>query len=224
MVEDEPLHWTPKLLGFEEARDLYDYEMIRIDLRFAKSCFDQISNRDYGVGFPSQLDRNDPHGVDWCIFVSGALCYRRCFKTGARSRLLRDELVDRVPDEFLSLHDTLIAIVDKNLAHSVNEMETGCSKLQIALDSKNRLHRGGIGWNRSGIGPLGPTGYRALSVLIDKIIQTILEEKLGALRDAVNNAVNQMTDEQILALPEGFSPHINQPRYDKPRRWPKLQD
>ncbi|SHI15498.1 hypothetical protein [Bradyrhizobium erythrophlei] len=222
MVEKEPLHWTPKLLAFQEARDLYDYEMIQIDLRFAKSCFDQISNREYGVGFPGGLDRNDSHGIDWCIFVAGALCYRRCFKTGARSRLLRNDLVDRVPDELLSLHDTIIAITDKNLAHSVNEMEAGCSNLQIAIDSKNCLHRGGVGWSSSGIGPLGPTGYRALSGLIDKIIQAILDEKLRALKLAVNNTVSQMTDEEILALPAGFSPHINEPRYDKPRRWPKL--
>jgi hypothetical protein len=116
----------------------------------------------------------------------------------------------------------MMAIVDKNLAHSVNEMESGCSNLQIATDSKNRLHRGGIGWSSSGIGPLGPAGYRDISVLIEKIIQAVLEEKLRALKQAVNNTVSQMTDEQILALPEGFSPHINQPRYDKPRRWPKL--
>ena len=209
-------------MAFQEARDLYDYEMIQIDLRFAKSCFDQISNREYGVGFPSMLDRNDPHGLDWCIFVAGALCYRRCFKTGARSRILRDDLSDRVSDELLSLHDTMIAIVDKNLAHSVNEMESGCSNLQIALDSKDFLHRGGVGWSSSGIGPLGPASYRAMSVLIDIIIQAILEEKLSALKQEVSNTINQMTDEQILALPEGFSPHINQPRYDKPRRWPKL--
>ena len=222
MVENEPLHWRPKLLAFQEARELYDYEMIQIDLRFAKSCFDQISNREYGVGFPSMLDRNDPHGVDWCIFVTGSLCYRRCFKTGARSRILRDDLSDRVSDELLSLHDTMIAIVDKSLAHSVNEMESGCSNLQIALDSKNLLHRGGVGWSSFGIGPLGPASYRAMSVLIDIIIQAILEQKLSALKQAVSNTINQMTDEQILALPEGFSPHINQPRYDKPRRWPKL--
>ena len=66
MVENEALHWRPKLLAFQEARDLYDYEMIQIDLRFAKSCFDQISNREYGVGFPSMLDRNDPHGLAAC--------------------------------------------------------------------------------------------------------------------------------------------------------------
>jgi hypothetical protein len=77
MVEKEPLSWTPKLLAFREARDLYDHEMIQVDLRFAKSCFDQISNREYGVGFPTWLDRNDSHGVDWCIFVAGALYYRR---------------------------------------------------------------------------------------------------------------------------------------------------
>src|SRR4051794_36191426 len=105
MVENEPLSWTPKLLAFQEARDLYDYEMIKGDLRFAKSCFDQISGREYGVIFPTRIDKNDPHTVDWCIFVTGALCYRRCFKTGARGRLLRDDLVTRIPDELLLLHD-----------------------------------------------------------------------------------------------------------------------
>jgi hypothetical protein len=224
MAENEPLHWTPKLLDFQAARDLYDYEMIHVDLHFAKSCFDQISNRDYGVVFPSRLDRNDSHGVDWCIFVTGAVCYRRCFKTGARRHLLRDDLVGRLPDDLLSLHDTMIAIVNKNLAHSVNEMELGCSNLQIAIDSENRLHRGGIGWSGSGVGALGPTGYRAMSALIDKVATCILEQKLSTLKQVVINAVSQMTDQQILALPEGFSPHINQPRYDKPRRWPKLKD
>ena len=50
------------------------------------------------------------------------------------------------------------------------------------------------------------------------------QDAAKALKQAVNDAVSQMTDEQILALPEGFSPHINQPRYDKPRRWPKQKD
>ncbi len=210
----------PKLLAFQEARDLYDYEMIGVDLRFAKSCFDAISEREYGVNVPLSFDRNDVHHVDWCVFVTGALCYRRCFKSGVRNRLSDSELSGRVSDDLLELHTKLIAIVDKHLAHSVNEMETGCSNVQIAVDSKNRLHRGGIGWSGSGVGPFGPVGYRNISILIEEIVQTALKDRLEALKQSVSVTVSQMTDEQILALPDGFAAHIKQPRFDKRRRWP----
>jgi hypothetical protein len=130
MSTKEPLSWKPKLLAFKEAQELYDYEMIKRDLKFAMSCLESISEREYGVIYVSQGFANDPAGVaDWCAFVASAIYYRRCFKNGVRIHLFRDDILDSLSTDMLALHDVLIDIADKHIAHSVNEMELGCTTI-----------------------------------------------------------------------------------------------
>jgi len=225
MSEGEPRNWKPKLLAFEEGRDLYDYQMIKRDLKFARSCFEQISKNEYGVIFASQGYTGDKAGAtDWCTFVAGAIYYRRCFKSGVRVWLRRDQIVSALNGDQLALHDALIDIADKHIAHSVNEMELGCTTIEVSVDATGRIHKGGIGWRGSGVGPMGPAGYRAICYMIAAITDGPLSEKIALLEKAVLDRIDRMTDAEIMQLPEGFAPHIDMPRYGKSRRWPTHND
>lgn len=224
MKTNEPKHWKPRLLAFKEGRDLYDYEMIKRDLKFAKFCFEQISEKEYGVIFASQGYTGESAGVnDWCKFVSGAIYYRRCFKSGVRVWLLRDD-IQTLDAELLEFHDALIDIADKHIAHSVNEMELGCATVDVAIDSSGQIHRGGIGWRGSSIGPMGPAGCRTLGTLICTIIDGPVTDKINLLRSRVRERLDRMTDSEIMQLPEGFAPHIEMPQYGKRRNWPPRAD
>jgi len=225
MDKNEPKHYRPKLLAFKESRDLYDCNMIKRDLEFAKSCFDQISENEYGVSFASQdFISNKKGSLDWCTFVTGAIYYRRCFKSGVRICLSRDEVVGALADDQLSLHDALIDITDKHVAHSVNEMELGCTTIDVSIDNEGHVHRGGIGWRGAGIGPFGPAGYRAFCLIVATIVDGPLNGKIAALEKAVHDRAALMTDAEIMQLPDGFTPFIDTPQFKRPRTWPPRAD
>lgn len=199
--------------------------MIKRDLEFAKSCFDQISENEYGVSFASQdFISNKKGSLDWCTFVTGAIYYRRCFKSGVRICLSRDEVVGALADDQLSLHDALIDITDKHVAHSVNEMELGCTTIDVSIDNEGHVHRGGIGWRGAGIGPFGPAGYRAFCLIVATIVDGPLNGKIAALEKAVHDRVALMTDAEIMQLPDGFTPFIDTPQFKRPRTWPPRAD
>jgi hypothetical protein len=195
--------------------------MIKRDLEFARTCFDQIKTNEHGVGFGMpDFNSAKKDTVDWCIFVTGAIYYRRCFKSGVRTWLLRHEIADILGDELLDLHDALIDITDKYVAHSVNEMELGCTTIDISIDEKGHVDRGGIGWRGAGIGALSPAHYHMLTQIISLIADGPLAEKIAGLTKLVNIKVQRMTDDEIMQLPDGFAPLIDVPKYDRRRTWP----
>lgn len=219
MTQSEPLSWKPRLLAFPSAIELYDFELMKEDLKFAKACFERISDRKYGVIFSAarHVDEDFNH---WCAFVAGGIYYRRCFKSGVRTKIALDDVVHLFGESEMYLHEALIAIVDKHVAHSVNEMELGCSTLTVAIDSAGKLHRGGISYSGSGSGPFGPPAYKTIQAMIDRILE-VVATKIEEKRAEVQEIVDRMPDEEITQLPEGFPPHIELPRYDKPRNWPR---
>jgi hypothetical protein len=107
-IEKVPRCWIPRLLTFEEALQLEDLNQVKDDLLFAQHCFKRLSGREYGVvyagGF-SRLHKNDTDFVDWCLLVSGAIYYRRCFATGVRAPIKKGELADALSGDALTTHD-----------------------------------------------------------------------------------------------------------------------
>ena len=225
MSGNEPLSWKPRLLSFREALELHDYESIRRDLIFSKQCFDRIASREYGV-ISSNLSGADSSTlgdfVDWCVFVAGSIHYRKCFmEDRERVRLTREEIVAILTHDQMGLHQSLYDIASKHVAHSVNEMELGCTTMGVAIDSKGTLHRGGIGYHMTVSGPLGPKGYLAISKIISRIIVEVVEKKISTLKIRVQEVVDGMSDAEIGELPEGFPPNRDDIAYGARRSWPK---
>ena len=223
MSGSEPLHWKPRLLSFPQALELYDYESIERDLSLAKQCFDCIADREFGVisRFTPQTSKDSREEFNaWCVFVSGSIHYRRCFSQGVRVHLSREDIAAKLSDDQLTLHDALFDIANKHVAHSVNEMELGGTTIEIAIDSKGLVRRGGLGSRGSIIGPLGPNAYRAIGEMILVIVDQVVAQRISELKNSIRGLVDGLSDAEILELPEGFPPYIENPTYGKRRKWP----
>jgi hypothetical protein len=202
--------------------DLEDFCQIRDDLLFAQHCFGRLSKREYGVvyaGGHSRKWKNDGEFVDWCIFVSGAIYYRRCFMPDARTCIDIKELSSFLSPADLAKHQYLYDVARAHVAHSVNDMELGCTTVSIAQD-ENVLHRGGLGRQGSSMGPLSPAGAAEASELIEEILVKLVAPKLALLATSVEDTVRAMSDSEILAPPAGSIPRQGT-RVDKRRSWPK---
>jgi len=224
MQNKKPRTWVPRLLTFEEAVRLEDMCQVKDDLLFAQHCFTRLSKRAYGVvyaGGMSRLHKDDAEFVDWCIFVAGAMHHRRCFTDGARTKLTRDDLLPVLTPQALATHDYLHAVADKHVAHSVNNLELGCTTLHIAIDGDGTLHRGGIGRQLSGIGPLSLEGMTKVVDLMSLLLEKVVSAKIGSLEASVQRAIDAMSDSEIVALREKYIPHFEKPRVDRRRNWPK---
>lgn len=81
------------------------------------------------VGFTTPIDFDD-----WeALSTATAVAYGRCFATGVRGRL--NSLVPEMPDQPLrELHDFLIALRNKHVAHSVNAFEENSVGVHISSD------------------------------------------------------------------------------------------
>jgi hypothetical protein len=216
------LSWKPKLLTSPEARERADLELVRKDLLYAKATFARLAQNPHGViklGL-MRSPADDPTAAAWVEFVAASLAYRSCFKSGVRVRLEADLLPAVWTPDQLSLHEALLDIVDKHIAHSVNGMELLGTTLEVAIDDTGKVHRGSIGWRGAGIGAFGPVGFDALAMMVETLVGKVVDVRVALLERALKAQVEAMTDEEVLALPDGFPPTIEIPDFRRPRTWP----
>jgi hypothetical protein len=91
--------------------ELAELQGILVDLEHVLVCLKAIN----------ALDRNED-SLRLALLDSALIRYRRCFKNGLRLRIHRSQLAD-VAGCDLSLHDDMIDMADKYVAHSVNRQE-----------------------------------------------------------------------------------------------------
>ena len=222
-VKGQP-KFCDKWIDTPDARTLFDFEMIKYDLLFAKSCFERLSGRARGVTFSPFSIQTDPKEFnDWCMFAAAGLHYRKCFKSGVRVRIDRPELERSLTHNRIILHDALVDIVDKHFAHSVNEMEVGNTCLQIEIHEDARIERKSIGSQVLWTGPLNSQAYGLIVPMIAQILSSVVEVRLSKLRKVVSDQLDQLTDEEITALPERELNFIEQPKYGASREYVKSQ-
>jgi hypothetical protein len=120
-VTDEPQPVFP-LVG-PTAQHFADLLSVGIDLTHVIAACDQL-----GAYFTEQsaVDADEEEDADSCIaetLWAGALVmYARCFGSGNRSRLSKDDGISTGP-EAISIHENLIAQRNKHIAHSVSPFE-----------------------------------------------------------------------------------------------------
>jgi len=124
-------------LPVAEARLLASMESVKQDLLGVIEYCDRLE----------ALDSNRPDFFLWDALCSGAVVrYARCFSSGARHQL-RHDLFDGATQEHRELHDYLIAVRSKHVAHSVNWFEETEVTAMIREDD-NSIHSVAAGHGR----------------------------------------------------------------------------
>ncbi len=122
-------HWPVPLDDLPEAPRLADLAGIEMDLRFAHEISEHIAEvqRDPRAHHPRLAE---------ALFAAAVVRYARCFKGGKRREVECEELLASLDPEQQQLHDDVLTIRDKHVAHSVNAFEEGWVDAVVSDDPK----------------------------------------------------------------------------------------
>jgi hypothetical protein len=159
------------------GREFAALNMIQADLEFASATFKEAR----ALGVP---DSENVHSR--ALLFSGVVAYARPFKTGVREIKLNKEFFASLGKGFCSdLHDFLIDLRDKHVAHSVNEFER-CEATTVMVGTADRKI-----WRVAGIGFTATNAIGLSGALVDQaiaqisnmlaLISSTLDEKRKAL-------------------------------------------
>jgi hypothetical protein len=112
------------VLDGEDVSDLADLANVERDLELAGSACRIVTTR---TGSPST------NMVRRACIDSALMRYRRCFTTGRRTRLGEEDILDFDSSE-LKLHDLVLFLANKSIAHSVDGSEQGFPYLLVEYD------------------------------------------------------------------------------------------
>lgn len=98
------------------------------DLRFTKEVFtnaDELGKPEY------------KNALSRALIFSGLVAYGRCYRSGVRDRLSIEAVTSAIPGFDTTVHEYLLSVRDKHVAHSVNEYEkyTPVAAVRIAPDN-----------------------------------------------------------------------------------------
>lgn len=125
---------APVRLTSEAAKNFAALHLALGDISFALECLKAADS----IGIP-----NDNNLQSKSLIFSGVVAYARSFKTGVRAMTLnKNELIREGASFDEEIHDYLIFLRDKHIAHSVNDMED-CEAVAIVIGSINGPWRDG---------------------------------------------------------------------------------
>lgn len=129
---------APAKLKSEAAPIFAALHLILSDLKFSEECLNAANS----IGLP-----NDSNLHSKALIFAGVVSYARCFKSGVRAPALNPSNLQSQGVSFNDkIHDYLVALRDKHIAHSVNDFE-GCEAVAIMIGKNGEEWRygGGIG-------------------------------------------------------------------------------
>jgi hypothetical protein len=128
---------VPGKIDSKEGREVAALMLIQSDLRFSLDCFSDAKT----LGMPDSENRRSK-----ALIFSAVVAYARPFKTGVREIKLDKSLFAPLKEKFsATLHDFLVDLRDKHVAHSVNEFER-CEPTTVMVGTPQS------GWRMAGIG------------------------------------------------------------------------
>lgn len=105
---------APAILQGNLASEFADLHMVANDLSFALECLKEANK----IGPPDSANL-----LSKALIFSAVVAYARPFKTGVRELKLDINYFSSIPTFKADVHEYLIAMRDKHIAHSVNEFE-----------------------------------------------------------------------------------------------------
>lgn len=194
----------PRKLKTADARRYADLFLIQNDLRQVIHCCDDLLKRG-----PEALVGDSRAFLD-----SALVRYRRCFNGGVRSKLIN--CISGLDTEQQKLHDFAYDMVDKHIAHSVNEYERSDAVVYVSEeDGKLRVSTiGAAAWLTVEFNSGQINRLKELAVsLLDSVR---VESK--QLTERLQRHVKELSEEQLQALEDGGDIAIANPKHDKPRK------
>jgi hypothetical protein len=169
---------VPAKLSSATARAFAALHLILGDLEFAEECLRAADN----LGLP---DNSNLHSK--ALIFSGVVVYARCFKSGVRELTLSPgDLTTKGAPFDNNIHQYLVAMRDKHIAHSVNDFEN-CDAIAVMVGKPGSIWR-----DASGIGVTKKQTVGISRTLVLKAISHInalrqfLESEIPAQREALH--------------------------------------
>jgi hypothetical protein len=156
------------------AREFAALHMIKNDLEFALSAL--IEAR--------KLGKPDPENtLSRALIFAGLIAYARPFKTGVREVKLDKDMFSSLGVVFSHhIHDYLVDLRDKHIAHSVNEFErSAATSLMVGTADQKMWRVAGIGF--TGMNAIGVSGQQVDEAIVQ--ISSMLRQitvKLDGIR------------------------------------------
>ncbi len=126
---------VPAALSSADAHSFAALHLIAGDLQFALDCF-KLANT-----FGTPDDRNLQSKA---LIFSGVVAYARCFKSGVRQSLSASNIGANTGTFDFEIHNYLVTLRDKHVAHSVNDFED-CQPVAIVVGRPESGWRDGSG-------------------------------------------------------------------------------
>ena len=157
-------------ISLPEAKRLADLYGVAFDLR---ACLNYCEK--YIQVFANIFQSNDETKHLECFSVYIFVKYGRCFKGGVR-RELEDEIRATLSHDDLVLHQFVIDVRDKYIAHSVNDFESHKVRVWLNPEERGRKINNVNIESDYLVGP-EPELFERLKCLIDKLLVWIEAEK-----------------------------------------------
>lgn len=196
-----PVHIVPKILSIEESFDLADIKTIKEDIKLAKYCFENFSCNNL-----FKFDLIHEYYRGYALATAGLVHYRRAFNTGTRKYKISVGTEDANPDR-ISLHQRLIELANKQIAHFASGYERVSPAISVAIDQEtgDASVRGIFGGGVFTSLMSEATRMEAIAhfhyLLVDAIEP--IERQLEA---RILEQASLLTPDEIKNLPDGFPP------------------
>ena len=203
---------TQKLLVQADVFRLSDLHLVWGDLAIARDNFESSLRH----AEAATQERN----LSYSLAASGLIHYRRAFdKKGHRQASITDKNVRRYAPELHSLHQHLIALANKHIAHSENEYEQCLVTVLVAADDEGGITFRGLGMQKTAIEVLTADQTKLAAQLADEIIERFLLPEIRRLEEIVKDHCQSLSPDQLRKLPDGFAPSGSSNPQIK-RSWP----
>lgn len=216
-VSDDPQNWPTRIahpnefrvvLSSDTARHLQDVASYDRDLRLAAAYMDHYTRADIDQdnSFGSPLD---------ALWTSALVMYGRAFATGVRSA--PKPRLDHLTSDQTELHEYLIDVRNKYVAHSANGFEQSVVVAFLFDDDHGRRALSGVAVEHTSLSRISRDSAREFTALCE-VHLTDLRRRAQDLTGRVVREVLSMGADQASALPRYEELKIDQNAVRKRRR------
>jgi hypothetical protein len=200
-----------KLLAHPSVFRLSDFHLLQGDLVIARENFGATLNK---VTLPTA------DILSYSLACSALIHYRKAFdQKGHRRVFLTDKAVRKTAVELLPLHEHLLNLSNKYVAHSENEYEQCLATISVAEDDAGNATFRGLGFQASGIALLSQDHSERSIVLIDRLIEGYLLPEMGRLEAEIRAICEALSSQDLKNLPDGLAP-VSSSNPQTKRSWP----
>jgi hypothetical protein len=174
---------VPAKLDGELSTEFSDLHMIANDLSFAIDCFREA----HKIGIP---DASNLHSK--ALIFSAVTAYTRPFKTGVRQLKMGASYFEIAASFDPGLHNYLISIRDKHIAHSVNEFEQSASiGIMVGLPPAK--------WRPAGV---GVTKFNSIGIT-NRIVEASIIQ-IEAMLNLIQSRIDEIRPQLFIEFREKF--------------------